>query len=139
MTLKSILGKLFVNDKQIVVLDDTAENGGIESGSNANGNWTKFPDGTLIMTGTVTLAQQNTYTHVADAVWTHPITALSGGVVTGVFSTAAPSGSDARDYGIQRVAPYEVTSYVSILSSSSRDLSSLWGLDYALQFIGRWK
>jgi len=50
INLKAILGKLFVNDKQIVTLEDTAENGSIESGSNVNGNWTKFPDGTLICT-----------------------------------------------------------------------------------------
>jgi len=49
--LESILGKLFANDKQIVVLDDTAENGGIESGSNADGSYIKYPDGTMIQWG----------------------------------------------------------------------------------------
>ena len=42
-----------------LIIDDTLatdeefniSNGGIESGSNANGSWTKFPDGTLICYG----------------------------------------------------------------------------------------
>ena len=45
--LKFIAGKLYSNDKEVLLAED---GGGIKSGSNKNGKWVKLPDGTLICT-----------------------------------------------------------------------------------------
>lgn len=46
VSLKSIAGLLFANGDEVALAKDIP--GEIESGSNSNGSWTKFPDGTLM-------------------------------------------------------------------------------------------
>lgn len=70
--LKYVAGLLYSNDKLVSVVGETAVNGGIESGSNANGSYVKYPDGTMIcyidsvFTGTFTVET-----------WTYPIAFVS--------------------------------------------------------------
>ncbi len=59
--LKYIADKLYSNDSEVALVED---NGGIESGSDINGSWIKFPDGTLICTGKgPELSYQSTTSH----------------------------------------------------------------------------
>lgn len=55
--LKYIASKLYSNDKEVALTED---NGGIETGSNGNGTYTKFPDGTAVVNMTVAYANIST-------------------------------------------------------------------------------
>lgn len=46
VSLKSILGKLFANGKEVALVDDGS---GIESGGTSENGYIKYPDGTLIV------------------------------------------------------------------------------------------
>ena len=76
--LKYIAGKLFSNDKLVSTIGATAEDGGIESGSNSKGNWTKFPDGTLMQWGEYNgllhgTDNSNNFGTTSGAIYTHGI------------------------------------------------------------------
>ena len=133
VSLKSIAGKLFANDKQVVTLD-TAENGGIESDSNANGNWIKYPDGTLIQYGVIDGISIN------DAYGSTNLFHKAGGIqkdlpisfVDDIFSISASLDSSNAWATAKVVSPSEIAVnawYITALSS--REISYI--------AIGRWK
>lgn len=45
----------------------------VESGSNENGSWVKFADGTMICRHTITTNEQNTTAHYQNSTWNYPI------------------------------------------------------------------
>ena len=138
--LQYIAGKLFSNDKLVSTIGATAEDGGIESGSNANGNYTKFPDGTMIAT----------YTTTTTYVTTNGIG--SGGVL---FYTDTPTGLDWSTQGFIAL-PAVILTPVSVikacwLSVSTNPSATLTGKIRVFSYnndsscrvqytmIGRWK
>lgn len=136
-TIKSILGKMFVNDKQIVVLDDTAENGGIESGSNANGSYIKYPDGTLVCRKQLTLNYANASDMTRE--WTYPIPFV--GDIPVVNVTGTPNWNPiVRTYSpVVRV--YGVALSVTWVAANNSNATNVSGdiLEVHATAIGRWK
>lgn len=105
-TLKFLAGLLYSNDKLVSVVGETAENGGIESGSNANGYWVKYPDGTMIcsFSDTVLRTTSNVFGSIYSSAYfslTFPVPFIATPIVTSgatigsgrVWSSLAPNNN----------------------------------------------
>lgn len=130
--LKYVAGLLYSNDKLVSVVGETAENGGIESGSNANGNYVKYPDGTLIQYGSSIGS-----TSALGITETLPITFLN----TGYRIIANGSSSTSSSILFPKINSKTTTTF-NILSYAKGDSVSTHALaTYDIDWIaiGRWK
>lgn len=130
--LKYISSVLYSNDNPVVTVGETAENGGIESGSNANGDWTKFPDGTIIMNIQVSYADIN----VTDGAIFKSATVTSTLPATGIESLGGASmRSDVVGIWGSCATPNtgEIQTIIHRGTSSTSPRTGVWTIH------GRWK
>jgi hypothetical protein len=136
LKLKSLLGGSLNLKIDETATDDefNITTGGIESGSNANGEYTKFPDGTLICTGkysktTVFSASGNIFTHADGVKQTFPIP----------FVGQLPKMS-VEVYGSTAMwASARLTSLTDFEVVSMQGSSTNSTLEHSWMAIGRWK
>lgn len=108
---------------------------GFASGSDANGEWTKFPDGTLICRGTITVAGPNTNSgsliwYGGRTTWTFPAAFISTPSTSGNFS------SGAGDMWLSSASPSTTSAEFALYGGRSRS-----GNNYTcfVTAVGRWK
>ena len=110
----------------------------IEFGSNANGSFTKYPDGTLICynlftaTGITNLAASGVY-YGSDITWTYPSTFLATPIVSG---TGARQSTDSNSLWAGLRTTGATTTVLRAYSTTS---SSGLGHNIHATAIGRWK
>ena len=104
----------------VVVTGDEMEVHGIESGSNANGSWTKFPDGTM------TCWHSYTFPPNGDQRWDFPEPFTTPPSVT--MGSSAQSSA-----GLVRFFWNSTTTSIQLVNDSNVDVH------IELQAIGRWK
>ena len=117
-------------DEEVVIPSDGAF--GIESGSNANGNWTKLPDGTLLLSGSKTDSMTNEA--YKDFYFDAPFPFIFGLISIGggrnqTSSFTANSGSDTNS-STQKIRVREVTVNTGAVTQN---------LVVYYTAIGRWK
>ena len=108
---------------------------GIESGA----GYTKFPDGTLMCYGVVTLAETGGYTHIASAMSNYPVFFVGDFPSATMAITSMPTGEDARNNSLIVIADNLYKFDGIYVSSGSPDISSMWGRKVRYSAIGRWK
>ena len=117
---------------EVIEIDSTG-NMGIESGSNANGSWTKLPDGTLITTHTVdiSVAQNSAFTdHVPLG---YPYSFISTPIIT--ISSVKNYGNAIGHASIQS---HNTSNYTArAIRVGTANTSGICRVN--IQAIGRWK
>ena len=109
-------------------LNEIPADGGITSGSNDYGYWTKFPDGTLINRGSVTMA------HADSDHRTYTITFPLAFVDTNYNPSVVPNAGGIANFGAVLTDSYTTTTMgVSVTRRSTANLEMTWLV------IGRWK
>lgn len=117
--------------QESAILDPALNTGGIvSSGSNANGTYTKYADGSITMYHAMSLA------HVADTElvtgWNLPHPALMGGVA--IAGVAAPVTT--QSYSVTKLAIQQASTAVATLRSR---LTTAQNYTINFLFMGRWK
>lgn len=108
---------------------------GIESGSNANGDWTKFPDGTLICTHEIIVPDTNVAVgsmyESAAVIWTFPMPFVGNSPTTIGSTTSASLYCNCATMGDNALVSSNIKNY------SARNI---WAADNVrVTAIGRWK
>ena len=111
----------------------------IERGGNANGKWTKFPDGFMIQWGDAILEKSGTHTHLAIFKKAYPISFYNYFPTPSATLAAAPSGIDGRNNGVMVISESTTQIYGQIIATTTQDMSALFGLKVRWSAIGRWK
>ena len=130
--LKYIVDKLFSNDQEVVVVGE----GGIESGSNSNGSWTKFPDGTMIQYGFGSAYFSGDFVSQKNILFPMPF------IDTDYFSSAMTdrivneTGREVFNYSASRDATVDGCKFSFINDQRIADTGSE---SFRWQAIGRWK
>lgn len=129
-----------------LVVDDTlatdeefnVSEGGIESGSNANGEYTKFPDGTLMQWGKVVI---NPTSNTGGENHIFPINFIDSNVVANASPEQTWSGSAAGIPVTNCYASSYDTLYLKLLSLANGGVLSYPadGMTMQWQATGRWK
>ena len=121
-------GSLELKADDTLATDEVVEipsdgNFGIESGSNSNGSWIKFPDGTMMQYGVVTIVGSDTIVYPLDFIDTnYSFTALPDNTVYGYCDNGAKTVNS-------------IDMYVKRDINDSNEYSS----NINWQAIGRWK
>ena len=114
----------------------------VTSGSNAQGEWVKFSDGTVHQYGTSELeASDDGSIHVVQCSVSLPIAMVSfsyGGYTLSEMSTGS-SAVDSRRYGLDMITPSTDKFELVRRATDQEDISDLVGLDIAWTTVGRWK
>lgn len=107
----------------------------VESGSNANGNWIKFADGTLVQySPTITMTKVSNY--YLQGVWSLPIAFHN----TAYFSTAIPFGDGTTPVGrMVNTTNTTVTSTFYYQNISAPFTGGTYNFNFRAFAIGRWK
>lgn len=132
-TLKYITDKLFSNNKEVALVE---YNGGITSGSDSNGSWTKFPDGTMICTGDVD--EQNADAQLGTSSLYRNSTPKTTTFAMSFFNVpkvTVSANTPVNSYGWIEAVTSSTDSFVSGIISGAQ-YSDLSGSYIA---IGRWK
>ena len=118
-------------DKVSYVVDkfgDVHTTGGeISSGSNANGNWTKFPDGTLLCTHILTVSGS------VQESWTYPVPCVSNPTITHAKDGGGTASPNATVIGGTTLTSV----FVNVWKDSEGTVVT--GAPICLGLIGRWK
>ncbi len=99
---------------------------GIESGSNANGSWTKFPDGTLIC------IHSDADDSGSTIPWTYPVPFTEVPVVQIAFNGSTPGYYSVQVSSI-------LTASCSYIKGLTSGVATTDGINVQLTAIGRWK
>lgn len=136
--LKYVAGLLYSNDKLVSVVGETAENGGIESGSNANGYWVKYPDGTLICHGAIVQASVP-FTIASGSLFRNASTDIAITFATPFIATPEVTLNFAQSTVITVINPYNLgTATMNAIGYSTASIT-VTPMTVRYIAIGRWK
>ena len=129
VSLKSIAGKLFANNKEVALVDDGA--GITNGGDSSSGYWTKFPDGTMIAhhrDGPFPMNQGIT----RDSTW-----AVPGSPVSGTITATVAKDGDTLDTVWGAETGISTWKSISVFMRNSTNSGGNCMVNYT--FIGRWE
>lgn len=109
-------------------------NFGYLTGSNENGTWIKFSDGTLICSSVITTNNQNTDSHYQNGSWTYPATFIETPCVI-----ATPKNWSTHLCTVKVNPTINTCSVLQQSTSVNGGLVDRVGDGVCLQAIGRWK
>ena len=115
-------------DEEVIIPSDG--NFGIESGSNANGNWTKFPDGTLMCRGIAIVNGTETSINTYALPFISPPNIVGTGVQSATTTPATFKTNSVTSISF---------SAMFIINLGGGAENSFSNSDGTYQAIGRWK
>ena len=134
-------GSNSIDVSKIASTDDVQPNGGITSGSTANGDWTKYPDGTL-MCWTRKKEMSYVSSSLWNYTWTYPVAFTEEPIVT-ITPDVEYNTTECKVADVQHIVKsITLTNVQSRIYSRAKFVNSFGHRDktvHSLLAIGRWK